>query len=61
MTVQEQVRAESPVHPDAFLPDAFLDVRDMVVEYPLAGGAKVHAVSGVSFQVAKGETLGLVG
>ncbi|MEC9431701.1 MAG: oligopeptide/dipeptide ABC transporter ATP-binding protein [Pseudomonadota bacterium] len=33
----------------------------MVVEYPLAGGAKVHAVSGVSFQVAKGETLGLVG
>jgi peptide/nickel transport system ATP-binding protein len=41
-------------------PDALLDVDDLVVEYPV--GAKiVHAVSGVSLQIARGETLGLVG
>ena len=56
MTVQEQIREDR-----AAPAGAFLDVRDMVVEYPLSGGAKVHAVSGISFQVAKGETLGLVG
>ncbi|SDX41728.1 peptide/nickel transport system ATP-binding protein [Albimonas donghaensis] len=56
MTVQERIREDH-----AAPAGAFLDVRDMVVEYPLAGGAKVHAVSGISFQVAKGETLGLVG
>ena len=37
-----------------------LSVRDLVVEYHVAG-ATVHAVSGVSFEVARGETLGLVG
>jgi peptide/nickel transport system ATP-binding protein len=40
--------------------DPLLKVENLVVEYP-AGGKTVHAVSGVSLQVARGETLGLVG
>jgi peptide/nickel transport system ATP-binding protein len=41
--------------------DVVLRVEDLVVEYPVAHGQTVHAVSGVSFDVVKGETLGLVG
>jgi peptide/nickel transport system ATP-binding protein len=40
---------------------ALLSVENLVVEFPTAGKAKVHAVSGVSFDVLPGETLGLVG
>ncbi|HZA77463.1 MAG TPA: oligopeptide/dipeptide ABC transporter ATP-binding protein [Acidimicrobiales bacterium] len=38
-----------------------LRVEDLVVEFPARGKQTVHAVSGVSFDVLDGETLGLVG
>jgi len=41
--------------------DIVLRVEDLVVEFPAGGGRKVHAVSGISFDVAAGETLGIVG
>jgi oligopeptide/dipeptide ABC transporter ATP-binding protein len=41
--------------------DPILSVRDLVKEFPARGGGKVHAVSGVSFDLAEGETLGIVG
>jgi peptide/nickel transport system ATP-binding protein/oligopeptide transport system ATP-binding protein len=47
---------------------ALLEVKDLVKEFPLRGGTfvrhtvgAVHAVSGVSFTISSGETLGLVG
>jgi len=40
--------------------DPLLSVENLVVEYSI-GGRTIHAVSGVSLQIARGETLGLVG
>ena len=41
--------------------DVLLRVEDLLVEFKLKGGAKVNAVTGISFDVKHGETLGLVG
>ncbi len=42
--------------------DALLvEVEDVVKHFPAGFGQKVHAVEGVSFQIRRGETLGLVG
>src|SRR4051794_15362346 len=41
-------------------PDPLLKVENLVVEYAV-GGKTIHAVSDVSLEVARGETLGLVG
>jgi peptide/nickel transport system ATP-binding protein len=42
--------------------DALLRANEVTVEFPIGrSGAKVHAVSGISVDVRKGETLGLVG
>ncbi len=41
--------------------DTLLRVEDLTVEFPAGRGAVVHAVSGISFDIARGETLGLVG
>ena len=41
--------------------DILLKVEDLTVEFPVGGGRKVYAVSGISFDIARGETLGLVG
>jgi len=41
--------------------DMILRVLDLVVEFPASGGRTVKAVSGISFDIKQGETLGLVG
>lgn len=41
--------------------DILLQVKDLTVEFPTEGGNVVYAVSGISFDVRRGETLGLVG
>ena len=42
--------------------DALLSAEEIVVEFPVGRtGATVHAVSGVSLDIRRGETLGLVG
>src|SRR6266576_2059733 len=48
--------------------DALVEVRDLVKHFPITRGilfqhqvAAVHAVDGVSFDVIRGETLGIVG
>lgn len=52
--------AGSPVEQPA---DPLLSVRDLVKHFPVRGARhlEVHAVNGVSFDIARGEALGLVG
>ncbi|MDX1931185.1 MAG: ATP-binding cassette domain-containing protein [Capsulimonadales bacterium] len=40
---------------------SLLQVEDLTVHFPIAGGKVVRAVDGVSFAVDRGETLGVVG
>lgn len=40
---------------------ALLRVEDLTVEFPAGRNQVVHAVSGISFDICEGETLGLVG
>lgn len=48
-------------------PENILEIKDLKVKFPVSGGlflrkvAEVKAVDGVSFELRKGETLGLVG
>jgi peptide/nickel transport system ATP-binding protein/oligopeptide transport system ATP-binding protein len=55
----------APAHRDT-LPD-LLEVKELVKYFPIRGGilqrtvAQVKAVDGVSFNIKRGETLGLVG
>jgi peptide/nickel transport system ATP-binding protein len=42
-------------------PDVVLSVKNLVVEYGSGKAGKVHAVSDVSLDIRRGETLGLVG
>ena len=41
--------------------EVLIRVEDLVVEFPSGRGRTVKAESGISFDIAKGETLGLVG
>ena len=47
--------------------EPLLQVKNLVKHFPIKGGlfsrevARVHAVDGISFDIAAGETLGLVG
>jgi oligopeptide/dipeptide ABC transporter ATP-binding protein len=59
--------AEAALHPSAAPDEPLLIATDIVKNFPVRGGllrrpvAAVHAVSGVSLAVGRGETLGLVG
>ncbi|MEP6852509.1 MAG: ABC transporter ATP-binding protein [bacterium] len=56
MTLSLDVTDRSPVAPA----DAFLSVEDLKVHFPTEDGL-VKAVDGLTFQLAKGRTLGIVG
>jgi peptide/nickel transport system ATP-binding protein len=55
------MEASAPVAGDAAEGDVVLRLDDLVVEFPAGGGRTVHAVSGISLDIRRGETLGLVG
>jgi peptide/nickel transport system ATP-binding protein len=55
---EQEAEARVPPEPEG---DVVLRLEDLVVEFPVGGGQKVHAVSGINLEVRRGETLGLVG
>ncbi len=54
------VTVAEPAPDRAAAPDVLLDVTDLVVQFRTHDGT-IHAVNGISFQLARGERLGLVG
>src|SRR5437588_10158674 len=58
---------QKPTVPASQVNGALLKVQDLVKFFPIKGGllqttvANVRAVDGVSFEIKKGETLGLIG
>ena len=65
--LSSEALAEEDNHDSQSSDNSFLSVRDLVKLYPLRGGifsrkiGMVQAVQGVSFDLTKGETLGLAG
>ena len=64
----QQARAAVAARGGAGMSEALVEVRDLVKHFPLTRGivfqkkvGAVHAVDGVSFDVLRGETLGIVG
>lgn len=55
----EFLRSDSVTRPSSARP--LLEVEQLVVAYPRSRLARVNAVDGVSFTIAEGETLGLIG
>lgn len=49
------------IHDGPAAAEPLLDITDLVVNFPLRGGAVVNAVAGISFSVRHGETLGILG
>jgi len=49
------------VHPEPGAPDALMTLNGIRQEFPAAGGRTVHALDGVTLEVKRGETLGIVG
>ena len=52
---------QPPAVPEERGDERVLVVDDLVVEFPAKGGGTVHAVSGISFELRDGETLGILG
>ena len=65
--IDQRQGSQTPVTPRAGDPNMLLDVRGLKVHFPIRGGffgrqqGVVRAVDGVDLQIARGETLGLVG
>jgi peptide/nickel transport system ATP-binding protein len=61
MTAARTERGEDVRGSDTPDNDVVLRLEDLVVEFSAGGGQTVHAVSGITLEVRRGETLGLVG
>ncbi|MFI6287538.1 ATP-binding cassette domain-containing protein [Streptomyces sp. NPDC051018] len=57
MTAAQPLTATGP----ATGTDAVIEVEDLAKDYPAKGGERVHALTGVSFRVRRGEIFGLLG
>jgi len=55
------VSTENLMRDDQIKSQTLLTIRNLVVEFSIGLGSKIHAVSDVSLHIEKGETLGLVG